>query len=53
MIRSLTIENYKLHRRLKMNLGSLTVLTGVNSSGKSSVIQALLLLRQSFFLSGC
>lgn len=49
MIRSLTIENYKLHRRLKMNLGRLTVLTGVNSSGKSSVIQALLLLRQSFF----
>jgi predicted ATPase len=29
-------------------MGALTVLTGVNSSGKSSVLQSLLLLRQSF-----
>jgi predicted ATPase len=29
-------------------MGSLTVLTGINSSGKSSVLQALLLLRQSY-----
>jgi predicted ATPase len=28
-------------------MGALTVLTGINSSGKSSVLQALLLLRQS------
>jgi predicted ATPase len=29
-------------------MGALTVLTGINSSGKSSVLQALLLLRQSY-----
>jgi predicted ATPase len=29
-------------------MGALTVLTGINSSGKSSILQALLLLRQSF-----
>ena len=48
MLNSITINNYKIHRHLHLNLGNLTVLTGVNSSGKSSVIQALLLLRQSY-----
>ncbi len=47
MIKSLSIENYKIHRRQLFELGGLTVLTGVNSSGKSSVLQSLLLLRQS------
>lgn len=48
MIHSITITNYKIHRHLQLGLGNLTVLAGVNSSGKSSVIQALLLLRQSY-----
>ena len=48
MIHSIAINNYKIHRHLHLDLGNLTVLTGVNSSGKSSVIQALLLLRQSY-----
>lgn len=48
MLNSITINNYKIHKHLHLDLGSLTVLTGVNSSGKSSVIQAMLLLRQSY-----
>lgn len=48
MLSQITINNYKIHKHLHIDLGNLTVLTGVNSSGKSSVIQALLLLRQSF-----
>lgn len=47
MIKEIGIENYKIHDKLRLDLNNLTVLTGVNSSGKSSVIQALLLLRQS------
>ena len=48
MLNQITIDNFKIHKHLQIDLGNLTVLTGVNSSGKSSVIQAFLLLRQSF-----
>ena len=48
MITSLYIENYKIHKRTTLNLKNLSVLTGQNSSGKSSIIQMLLLLRQSY-----
>ena len=47
MIKEIGISNFKVHEKLLLDLNNLTVLTGVNSSGKSSVIQALLLLRQS------
>lgn len=45
MLRLLHIDNYKIHKHLRLELGNLTVLTGLNSSGKSSVIQSLLLLQ--------
>ena len=48
MISKLSIKNFKSHVDTKMSLKYLTVLTGLNGSGKSSVIQSLLLLRQSF-----
>ncbi|MGI5340560.1 AAA family ATPase [Streptomyces sp. CA-181903] len=48
MINRLTLVNFKAFRRLELPLGPLTLLTGLNSSGKSSVLQALALLRQSF-----
>jgi predicted ATPase len=47
MIKEIRIRNFKVHDQLQLDLGNLTVLTGVNSSGKSSIIQAMLLLRQS------
>lgn len=48
MIRHISIENFKIHKNLQLSLSNLNLLTGMNSSGKSSVIQALLLLRQSY-----
>lgn len=48
MLRELHVKNFKSHRDTTIKLGNLTLLAGVNSSGKSSLIQALLLLRQSF-----
>jgi len=48
MITKLKISNFKSHKFTEINTGLLTLLSGVNSSGKSSMLQALLLLRQSF-----
>ncbi len=48
MIKSISINNFKSHKKTDLTLKNLTVLTGVNSIGKSSIVQALLLLRQSF-----
>jgi len=45
---SLTLENFKPFEHQKIEFGNLTLLGGINSSGKSSVLQALLLLRQSY-----
>ena len=48
MITNVTIKNFKAHRETILDLKSLTVLSGINGVGKSSVFQALLLLRQSY-----
>jgi predicted ATPase len=47
MITHLRIKNFKSHKDTSLALGSLNLLCGQNGVGKSSVIQALLLLRQS------
>lgn len=47
MISKLRINNFKIHKQLDISLNKLNILTGINSCGKSSVIQALLLLRQN------
>lgn len=48
------IEDFKGLRsgRLQLDPGGLTVLTGVNSSGKSSVLQSILMMTQSLYHSG-
>ena len=48
MINKLTIKNFKIHKSLTLDLSNLTILAGQNSSGKSAILQALLLLRQSY-----
>lgn len=44
---SLAITRYKSFDTARLELGSLTVLVGRNNNGKSSLIQPLLLMRQS------
>ncbi|MFZ4394120.1 MAG: AAA family ATPase [Kiritimatiellia bacterium] len=43
----LSLRNFKCHANLDLPLNSLTVLTGFNSAGKSSIQQAFALLAQS------
>ncbi|MFM6076692.1 MAG: AAA family ATPase [Dolichospermum sp.] len=47
MLNSLTLKNFKPFENQSFSLKPLTLLTGLNSTGKSSVLQSLLLLRQS------
>ena len=48
MIRLLRLENYKCFENQLLEFNALTLLSGLNGTGKSSVIQSLLLLRQSY-----
>ena len=48
MITRLKLSNFKSHRDSEFRFGPLTVLTGSNSAGKTSVLHSLLLLRQSY-----
>ena len=48
MIIRYDIHNFKNHADTSLDLGSLTILTGINGMGKSSVIQSMLILRESF-----
>ncbi len=47
MIDALTITNFKSFSSAEIPLGAYTLLSGLNSSGKSTVLQALALLRQA------
>ena len=48
MINNLRILNFKSHKDTSLDFKNLTVLCGQNGVGKSSAIQSLLLLRQTF-----
>lgn len=48
MIRSIRLQNYKCFEDQLLEFNALTLLSGLNGTGKSSVVQSLLLLRQSF-----
>ncbi len=48
MIQKLRLQNFKCFEDLSLELGSLTLLAGLNGMGKSTVLQSLLLLRQSY-----
>lgn len=47
MIKKLQLKNFKCFGMLEIDLKNVNVFTGVNGMGKSTVIQSLLLLRQS------
>lgn len=46
MITEIRLENFKRFRDLSLKAGNLTVLTGANGAGKTSVLHSLLLARQ-------
>ena len=48
MLSSLDLIAFKAFDELCLPLGDITLLSGINSAGKSSVLQALSLVRQSF-----
>lgn len=48
MIKQYEIKQFKSHKHTALDLAKLTVLCGANGVGKSSVIQSMLLLRESF-----
>ncbi len=47
MIHTLRLRHFKAFETLELELGQLTLLSGLNSAGKSSILQAVGLLRQS------
>ncbi len=47
MIRKIKAENFKCFEHIELEISNLNLLSGVNSMGKSTLIQILLLLRQS------
>lgn len=47
MIKSLNVENFKSIVDEEFNFKNLNVLTGLNGSGKSSILQTLTLIKQS------
>lgn len=51
MFKTLSLRNFKSARKLDIPLRQLTVLSGLNGSGKSTVLQAIGLLRQSLQIS--
>ncbi|MGV6946310.1 AAA family ATPase [Sphingobacterium kyonggiense] len=48
MITKLELKNFKAHKNAFFDLKGLNVFTGKNGMGKSSIIQSILLLRQSY-----
>ncbi len=51
MITDLSVNNLKLHNHTCLNMKGLTILTGMNGMGKSTIIQSLILLRQSYMMN--
>jgi predicted ATPase len=48
MIQNIKAKNFKVFKNLNIELQNLNILTGLNGTGKSSLIQILLILRQSY-----
>ena len=48
MLKSIDLRNFKCFSEVSLNLSSLNIFTGLNGMGKSTVIQSLLLYRQSY-----
>ena len=49
MVKEIALKNFKAFLDNKIELKNLNLLTGINGLGKSTIIQVLLLLRQSYY----
>ena len=47
MIRTIYVKNFKCFEKISVECRLLDLFTGINGMGKSTIIQALLLLRQT------
>ena len=47
MLRRIALENFKSWRKLDIELAPITLLFGANSSGKTAILQSLLMLKQT------
>jgi len=47
MIKKVSLKDFKGHKNLDLELGRITILIGPNGTGKSSILQALMALRQT------
>lgn len=52
MITNIKLDNFKCFKHVGFRLSNLTILTGANGAGKSSIVQSLLMLRQSYEAKG-
>jgi predicted ATPase len=52
LLKHIHLQNFKASRDVDIRLAPLTVLSGLNSSGKSTLLQALATLRQSYSTDG-
>lgn len=52
MLEDIRLENFKASRDVPLRVATLTVLAGLNSSGKSTFLQAIGALRQSYDTNG-
>jgi predicted ATPase len=52
MLKELRLKNFKAFKELELELRPFTLLSGLNSVGKSTILQSLLILRQSYLESG-
>lgn len=50
MINEIKLQNFKVFEDESFNIKPLTLITGVNGMGKSTLIQSLLLLKQNYEL---
>ncbi len=48
MIKKIKVENYKAFKKGELKIKPITILLGINSAGKSSLIQLFLMLTQTF-----
>lgn len=48
MLKNISLRNFKSHKATDLDTENITLLTGTNGVGKSSIFQTILLLRQSF-----